>query len=151
MPAKSRSFSCSIRVADRFDPIAWRSSSASDGVNPATSIAICISCSWNSGTPRVLAERVLEQRVQVGDRLLTVAAADVGVHRPALDRTGADQRDLDDEVVEPAGLEPRQRGHLGPRLDLEHADRVGPAQHVVDVVLLRDGGEVDLDSRGARG
>ena len=30
------------------------------------------------------------------------------------------------------------------RLDLEHADRVGAAQHVVDVVLLRDGGQVDL-------
>ena len=85
---------------DRFDPIAWRSWSASDGVNPATSIAICISCSWNSGTPRVLASELLEQRVQVGDRLLPVAAPDVGMHRAALDRAGPDQRDLDHEVVE---------------------------------------------------
>ena len=29
--------------------------SAPAAVNPATSTAICISCSWNSGTPRVLA------------------------------------------------------------------------------------------------
>ena len=53
MPAYSRSRSRSIRAADRFDPIAWRSSSDSAGVNPATSMAICISCSWNSGTPSV--------------------------------------------------------------------------------------------------
>ena len=47
-----------------------------------------------------LAQRALEQRVQVGHRLGAVAAPDVGVHRPALDRTGADERDLDHEVVE---------------------------------------------------
>ena len=34
-------------------PRAWRSSSASPAENPATSIVICISCSWNSGTPSV--------------------------------------------------------------------------------------------------
>ena len=91
-----------------------------------------------------LAEAVLEQRVEVRDRLLAVAPADVRVHRAALDRAGPDQRDLDDEVVEPARLEPGQRRHLGPRLDLEHADGVGPAQHGVDVVLLRDRRQVDL-------
>ena len=48
------------------------------------------------------------------------------------------------------GLQPGQRGHLGPALHLEHAHRVGPAEHVVDLVLLRDGGEVDLVDRGAR-
>ncbi len=94
--------------------------------------------------PEGLAERVLQQRVEIGDRLEAVAAADVGVHRTALDRAGADQRHLDHEVVELARLEPRQRGHLGPRLDLEHADGVGPAEHGVDVVVLGDGGQVDL-------
>ena len=49
-----------------------------------------------------LLQRALEQRVQVGHRLGAVAAPDVGVHRPALDRTRADERDLDDEVVERA-------------------------------------------------
>ena len=43
-----------MRARDRFDPMAWRSWSASLGVKPATSIAICISCSWNNGTPSVL-------------------------------------------------------------------------------------------------
>ncbi len=37
----------------RFDPMAWRSSSASAGEKSATSMAICMSCSWNSGTPNV--------------------------------------------------------------------------------------------------
>ena len=107
-------------------------------------MAICISCSWNSGTPSVLLSDVLQQRVEVGDRLLAVAPADVRVHRPALDRAGADERHLDDEVVELARPQPRQRGHLRPALDLEHADGVGPAEHLVDLVLLRDGGQVDL-------
>ena len=33
--------------------MAWRSWSDSAPVNPATSMAICMSCSWNNGTPRV--------------------------------------------------------------------------------------------------
>ena len=144
IPAYSRSRSRSMRAAERFDPIAWRSSSDSAGVNPATSMAICISCSWNSGTPSVLCQRLLEQRVEVGDRLLAVAPPDVRVHRPALDRARPDQRHLDDEVVELARPQPGQRRHLGPRLDLEHADRVGPAQHLVDLGLLRDRRQVDL-------
>ena len=53
MPSYSRARSRSMRVRLRLEPMAWRSSSASAGVNPATSMAICISCSWNSGTPRV--------------------------------------------------------------------------------------------------
>ena len=96
-----------------------------------------------------LGQRRLEQRVQVGDRLLAVAAADVGVHRAALDGAGADEGDLDHEVVEGAGLEPGQRGHLGPALHLEHADGVGRAEHVVDGVVLGDVGQVDLEAVGA--
>ena len=42
-----------MRSPDRLALMAWRSSSDSAGVNPATSMAICISCSWKSGTPRV--------------------------------------------------------------------------------------------------
>ena len=54
MPSISRSRMRAIRAFDRFDPIAWRSWSASPGENPAASIAICMSCSWKSGTPSVL-------------------------------------------------------------------------------------------------
>ena len=72
-------------------------------------MAICMSCSWNSGTPRVLLQRRLQQRVQVGDGLLAVAAADVGVDRPALDGPGADEGHLDHQVVEARGACSRGR------------------------------------------
>ncbi len=49
-----------------------------------------------------LLEAALEDRVRVGDRLLAVAPPQVRVHRAALDRAGADERDLDHEVVEGA-------------------------------------------------
>ncbi len=57
MPANSRSRIAAMRARDRFEPIAWRNVSDSAGVKPATSMAICMSCSWNSGTPRVLARQ----------------------------------------------------------------------------------------------
>lgn len=90
-----------------------------------------------------LLQRRLQQGMQVGDGLLAVAPADVGVDRPALDRTGPDEGDLDHQVVEGPGLQPRQGGHLGAGLHLEHADGVGSAQHVVDGVVLGDGGQID--------
>ncbi len=62
------------------------------------------------------------------------------MHHVALDRPGPDDRDLDDEVVEAARLQPRQHVHLRPALDLEHAERIALAQHVVDAGhLARDG------------
>ena len=58
----------------------------------------------------------------------------------ALDRARPDDRDLDHEVVEAARLQPRQHVHLRPAFDLEHAERIAAAQHVVDLRhLLRDG------------
>ncbi len=36
-----------------------------------------------------------------------------------------------------AGLEPRQHAHLRAALDLEDADRIGVAEHVVDIILVR--------------
>ena len=60
----------------------------------------------------------------------------------ALDRPGADDRHLDDEVVEIRRPEPRQHRHLRAALDLEHADRVGALDHRVDASLFRrDRGE----------
>src|SRR6266481_8969063 len=64
------------------------------------------------------------------------------MHHVALDRSGAHDRDLDDEIVKFFRPEPRQHRHLGAALDLEHADRVGTRQHFVDLGLLRrNGGE----------
>ncbi|MCY1223277.1 hypothetical protein D9M72_353980 [compost metagenome] len=58
------------------------------------------------------------------------------MHHVALDRPWPDDRHLDDEVVEDARLQPWQHAHLRPALDLEDADRIGAADHVVNVLLV---------------
>ena len=66
------------------------------------------------------------------------------MHHAAGDRTRADDGDLDDEIVEAGRRVARQRGHLRAALDLEDADRVGGAQHGVDLrVVGRQMREVD--------
>ncbi len=98
-----------------------------------------------------LREHALDGGAREDDRLLARAAAQVGMHHPALDGPGAHDRDLDHEVVEAAGLQPRQHRHLRARLDLEDADRVGLAEHVVDGrVLGRDRRERPRPAAGQR-
>ena len=76
------------------------------------------------------------------DGLVATAAAQVWVHHVALDRAWTHDGDLDDEVVEAAGLQPRQHVHLRPALHLEHADGIGAAEHVVDLrIVARHGAE----------
>ena len=96
--------------------------------------------------PESPGQGVLTQWMQVGDRLAAVAAPYVWVHRPSLDGPGPDQGYLDHQVVEAAGPQPGQGGHLGPALDLEHPDGVGGADHVVDGLLLGQVGQVHLDT-----
>ena len=76
-------------------------------------------------------ERFLQAGVVVGDRFELVAAPNVGVDRPALDGSRANQRHLDNEVVEIARLQTREGRHLRPRFHLEHPDGVRPLQHLV--------------------
>src|SRR5579883_2052416 len=72
--------------------------------------------------------------------LLTVAPAKIGMNHIALDGTRADDRHLDHEIEELPGLQSRQHAHLCTALDLEHADRIGMLQHLVDFrLLLRHG------------
>ena len=52
--------------------------------------------------------------------------------RVTLDRSGADDGDLDHQIVEALRLRSRQGLHLGPALDLEDADRVGLLAELVD-------------------
>ena len=60
----------------------------------------------------------------------------------ALDRTGADDRDLDDKVVESIGLQPRQHVDLRPAFDLEDAERLASLEHGVGLAIpLRDVGK----------
>jgi len=53
IPAYNLAFNDEIFSMPRLDPIARRSRSASSPSISPTAIAICISCSWNSGTPMV--------------------------------------------------------------------------------------------------
>ena len=55
----------------------------------------------------------------------------VRVHELRLDGAGADERDLDDQVIEAARLEPGQGVHLRAALHLKDADRIGAAEIVV--------------------
>ena len=71
-----------------------------------------------------------------GDVFDPLPAAQIGMHHVALDRPGPDDRHLDDEVIELARPQTRQHVHLRPALDLEHADRVARAEHVVDGRIL---------------
>ena len=60
---------------------------------------------------------------------------------------GPDERDLDDEIVEAARLQARQRVHLRAALHLEDADRVGRAQVVVHRLVGHvERREVDRDA-----
>ena len=88
--------------------------------------------------------------VGVGDLLLAGAPSEVRVHGVALHRAGADDRHLDDEVLEALRPRLRQRLHLGARLDLEHADRVGGLDGPIHLgVVVREAVEVDPPARVA--
>ena len=94
-------------------------------------------------------EHRLEQRVVVGDGFAAGAAVEIGMHHLPHDRTRADDRHLHDEVVETCRLEPRQRGHLGARLDLEQAHGVGRLQHAPHGgVILRQMRQVNTGAGG---
>ena len=70
-------------------------------------------------------------------RLLALPPPQVWVHHIPLDRPRPDNRHLDHQIIEGAGAEPWQHVHLRPALDLEHADGVRLAQHVVDLRIIR--------------
>ena len=87
--------------------------------------------------------------MEVADRLQPLAPAQVGVHGVPLDGPGPDDRDLDHQVVEFTWLGLVQRLLLGSRLDLEEADGVDRADHVVDARIVEsDAVEVGADAVG---
>ena len=78
------------------------------------------------------------------DRLQPLATAQIRVHHVALDRSGSHDRDLHDEVVIGARLQPRQHRHLRTAFDLEGSERVSfPDHRVGSRVLGRDRREVE--------
>ena len=54
----------------------------------------------------------------------------------ALDGAGADDGDLNHQIVKGAGAHTRQEVHLRAALDLKNADTVGAAEHVVNICVL---------------
>ena len=75
------------------------------------------------------------------------APQEIGVQHLADDRAGADERDFHHHVVEALGPHARQRRHLRARLDLEHTDGVGGAQHLIGQrVVGRQATVVDVDA-----
>ena len=87
--------------------------------------------------------------MEVADRLQPLPAAQVGVHGVSLDGPGPDDRDLDHQVVEFPRLGLVQRLLLGSRLDLEEADGVDRADHVVDARIIEgEAVEVGADAVG---
>ena len=59
------------------------------------------------------------------------------MHHVALERSGPDDRHLDDEIIKIAWFQPRQHRNLGARLNLEHANGVAAANHVIDPRVFR--------------
>ncbi len=58
------------------------------------------------------------------------------MHHVALDGSWPDDGHFDNQVVEGSGTQPGQHAHLGSALDLKHANRIGPADHIVNVLIL---------------
>ncbi len=84
-----------------------------------------------------LAQNILQILGREFHPLLAGPAAQIGVDHVALDGTGADDGDLDHQVIEIARAQARQHGHLGPAFHLKDPDGIAPAQHVVDRLVLR--------------
>ena len=76
---------------------------------------------------------VIGGRTGVEHRLLALATLQIGVDHVPLNRPWTDDRDFDHQIVEAARPKPREHVHLRPALDLEYAQRIAFAQHVVDL------------------
>jgi hypothetical protein len=77
--------------------------------------------------------------VQIAHRLLPAAPPQIRVHRATLDRAGAHDGHLDDDVLEAGRLETGQHLLLRPALHLKRSRGVALLQHPVDGrVVQRD-------------
>ena len=72
-----------------------------------------------------------ERRRWIGFRLFVITSAQIRMNHAALNRPGPDNRHFNHQIVEGLWLQARQHRHLRPRLDLEHADGIGAADHFV--------------------
>jgi glycerol kinase len=78
-----------------------------------------------------LFQRRLEQWVQIPDRFFPPTPAQVGMDHVALQRTRADERDGNDEVLKAPWLKAGQHLRLCSRFDLIDPNRISPGNEVV--------------------
>ena len=94
------------------------------------------------------AERALQDRLQarmrIAHRLAAAPPTDVGMHHVTDDRSRSDDRHLHHEVIERLGVNAGERRHLRATLHLEHADRIGGLERLVDLPILGKLREVEL-------
>ena len=84
--------------------------------------------------------------MEIGHRLFTSTATDIGVDGLALNGTGANECHFNHEVIETAGLDAGQGAHLRSGLHLKKTDRIGPTEQVVDNLFLRQFAQVHPDT-----
>jgi hypothetical protein len=78
----------------------------------------------------------LEHGMRIMHGLSAATSLGIWMDETRLDRTGPDQRDLHDDVVEPLRLRLQDRLDLRAALDLERADRVAARDHVVRLRII---------------
>lgn len=101
--------------------------------------------------PEGLAQGRSQVGVRVGRTFPPLPSAQVGPDHVGLHRSGPEQRDLDDQILEPLGLQLLQQFALAGTLDLEAPEGVGGADEFEGRrVVVGDGLEVDLAILGAR-
>ena len=87
------------------------------------------------------AQRFAQHRAQrvrrKADLLLSVPSPDIGMHHIALNGAGADNRNLDHQIIEITWPHAGQEIHLRTRFHLKHAHAVGLAQHIVNTRIFR--------------
>ena len=150
MPAYSRSRRRPIRAADRLARHGLAQLVGLGDAEPGDGDRHLHQLLLEQGHPEGPLEDRLEQRVQVGDRLEPAAAADVGVDRLALDGSRADERHLDHQVVEAAGLDPGQRRPSGPGSPPGRPPPCRPGTTGRRPRAPGGAGQVDRPPRGAR-
>ncbi len=84
-----------------------------------------------------LGQHLFDERMRIGHRFFARPPPQIRMHHAALNRSGPYNGDLHDEIVKASRLQARQHRHLRPALDLEDADGIGRADHVIDNGILR--------------
>ena len=85
-----------------------------------------------------------ESRVKVRNFFDSFAPGQVRMHQMTLNRSRSNDGDFDHQIVKFSRFHPRQGGHLGATLDLEHPNRVGPAKHIVGCrIVLWEFGQIN--------